>query len=293
MLYISNEEYRKKEGVSSSVLKKLLISDAHYQYVLDHGWPHTDATTLGDAIHAYFLEPERFNGMYTKEIEVYKRATGDFKAGDPKLDDEGKPLTQLTHASDSSMNIKGEQYKKFVEMVDAVHNCPEAMLILNNRENVEASFFGKYKDLPVKVRCDCMYRDVNGKLWVVDLKTVGGMKDRPSDPQNFAYDMYDRGYDLQAYMYVELIKETFPDVYGFKFICIDAKMPSGVKIYDIIPGESEWYELGGFRFADAIERYKRFKATEIHNTYKNVTGDNVELTFNAADDLVRYRNGEK
>lgn len=292
MEYITNEEYRKRDGVSSSVLKKLLISDAHYQYVLDHGWPHTDATTLGDAIHAYFLEPERFNGMYTKEVEVYKRATGDFKAGDPKLDEEGNPLTQLTHCSDSSMNIKGEQYKKFVEMVEAVNNCPEAMLIFKNKENVEASFFGQYMGMPIKVRCDCMYRDVNGKLWVVDIKTVGGTKECPSSPQNFAFDMFDKGYDLQAYMYVELIRETYPDVVGFKFICIDAKCPSGVKIYDIVRGESEWYELGGYRFSDAMYRYNRFCRMDTHRKYDKIN-DTVELSFNAADALTVYRQGEK
>ena len=137
-----------------------------------------------------------------------------------------------------------------------------------------------------------MYRDAQGRLWVVDLKTVGGTKDRPSDPQNFAFSIYDRGYDLQAYMYVELIKETYPDVYGFRFICIDAKIPSGVKSYDIVPGESEWYELGGYRFKDAMSRYDHFKLIENHPVYNKVMGDSVELTFNAADDLVKYRNGE-
>ena len=287
MLKISNEEYRKMDGVSSSVLKKLLVSEAHLDYVIKNGWPKTDATILGDAIHAYFLEPERF--VYNRETESYKRATGDFKAGDPKLDDNGNPIQILVHPDDPSMNIKGEQLKKFDEMVEAVNECPEAFHIIENKYNVEQSFFGDYHGRKIKVRCDMMYKDEQGRVWVVDLKTVGGTKDKPSEPEHFCYNMFDLGYDLQAYMYTELIRQEIPEVYGFKFICIDAKCPSGVKIYDIIPGQSKWYELGGYRFRDAMNRYEKYLNNKNHPTYDKATGDDLELSFAAADALAMYQ----
>ena len=290
MLNMTNEEYRQKEGVSSSVLKKLLVSEAHLDYVIKHGWPKTDATILGDAIHAYFLQPERF--VYNRETEVYKRATGDFKAGDAKLDEDGNPVQILVHPDDSSLNIKGEQLKKFDAMVEAVRNCPEAMWILDHRYNVEQSFFGAYKGQPIKVRDDMMYKDDEGRVWIVDLKTVGGTKEKPSSPDKFVYNMFDLGYDLQSYMYTELIKQEIPEVYGFKFLCIDAKCPSGVKIYDIVPGQSKWYELGGYRFKDAMERYEHFKESKTHQTYESPVGDDLELSFPAADALAMYQEGD-
>lgn len=287
MLNISNEEYRAIEGVSSSVLKKLLVSEAHLEYIIKNGWPKTDSLILGDAMHAKLLEPERF--AYTLETEYYKRATGDFKAGDPKLDEDGKPLQKLVHATDSSLDIKGEQLKKFNAMCEAAANCTELQELLANRYNVESSFFSEYEGQKVKVRCDCMVKDDQGRVWIVDLKTVGGQKDMPSAPEKFAYNMFDLGYDLQAYMYTEVIKQEIPEVYGFKFICLDAKCPSGVKIYDIIPGESKWYELGGYRFRDAMNRYKHFNSVKTHKTYENVCGDELELSFNAADALAMYQ----
>lgn len=287
MLKISNEEYRKMDGVSSSVLKKLLVSEAHLDYVIKNGWTKTDATILGDAIHAYFLEPERF--VYNRETELYKRATGDFKAGDPKLDENGNPIQMLVHPDDPALNIKGEQLKKFDEMVRAVRDCIEASWIIDNKYNVEQSFFGEYQGRKIKVRCDMMYKDDQGRVWVVDLKTVGGTKDKPSDPEHFCYNMFDLGYDLQAYMYTELIKQEIPEVYGFKFICIDAKCPSGVKIYDIVPGQSKWYELGGYRFRDAMNRYEKYLNNKNHPTYDKATGDDLELSFAAADALAMYQ----
>ena len=288
MEYITQEEYRVREGVSSSILKKLLISDAHLQYVKDNGWQKTEATTLGDAIHAYFLEPERFDGMYTEEKEVYKKAYNGFAAGDAKLDDYGRPIIMLKHSTDSKMDIKGEQYRKFQYMVSAIKECPEAMIMLNNRENVEASFFDTYKDTTIKVRCDFMYRDIEGRLWIVDIKTVGGTKERPSDAKHFSRTMFEFGYDLQAYMYYEVIKKYIPEVYGFKFLCVDAKCPSGVKIYDIVPSESEWHELGGYRFKLAMDRYKKFRSRDIHPVYERVT-ETLNLSFDAADKLVQLR----
>lgn len=287
MLKISNEEYRKMDGVSSSVLKKLLVSEAHLDYVMKNGWPKTDATILGDAIHAYLLEPERF--VYNRETELYKRATGDFKAGDPKLDENGNPIQMLVHPDDPALNIKGEQLKKFDEMVRSVRDCPEAMKIIDGKYNVEQSFFGAYRGQPIKVRDDMMYKDDEGHVWIVDLKTVGGTKDKPSDPEHFCYNMFDLGYDLQAYMYTELIKQEIPEVYGFKFICIDAKCPSGVKIYDIVPGQSKWYELGGYRFRDAMNRYEKYLNNKNHPTYDKATGDDLELSFAAADALAMYQ----
>ena len=288
MEYITNAEYRLREGVSSSVLKKLLISDAHLQYIVDNGWQKTEATTLGDAIHAYFLESERFEDMYTEEKEVYKKAYNGFAAGDAKLDDYGRPIIMLKHTRDSSMDVKGEQYRKFKYMVDAIKECPQAMVMLNNRFNTELSFFDSYEGIPIKVRCDFMYRDEDGRLWIVDIKTVGGTKERPSDAKNFSRTMYEYGYDLQEYMYFEVIKKYIPEVYGFKFLCVDAKCPSGVKIYDIIPGESEWHELGGYRFKLAMDRYKKFKSRDIHPVYERVT-ETINLSFDAADALVKLR----
>lgn len=288
MEYISNEEYRAREGVSSSVLKKLLISDAHLQYVVDNGWQKTEATTLGDAIHAYFLEPERFDSMYITEVDTYKKAYNGFAAGDAKLDEYGKPIVVLKHTTDSKMDIKGEQYRKFQYMVSAIKDCPEAMVMLKNKEYVEASFFDSYNNIPIKVRCDFMYRDPENRLWVVDIKSVGGTKERPSDAKNFSRVMFEFGYDLQEYMYFEVIKKYIPEVYGFKFLCVDAKCPSGVKIYDIVPSESDWHELGGYRFKLAMDRYKKFKARDIHPVYERVT-ETINLSFDAADKLVQLR----
>ena len=286
MEYISQKEYRDRQGVSSSVLKKLLVSEAHLAQVLENGWKKTDATVLGDAMHCFLLEPARFDKEYKIETETYKRATGDFKVGDPKLDEDGTPLQRIVSAEDE---IKGEQIKKFFAMVRAYCECPEAQEIIKNRENVEASFFGEYKGQPIKVRCDMMYRDKDGKLWICDIKTVGGLADKPSDPENFSRQMFDFGYDLQCYMYTELIKQQIPDVYGFKFICIDAKIPSGIKIYDIVPGESKWYELGGYRFADAMEKYKHFTSTKIHTTYEKVCESDLNMSMQAAFALSNYR----
>ena len=291
-MYITQEEYRKMDGISSSVLKKLLISDAHLDFVLKNGWPKTDSIILGSAVHSFLLEPDKF--PYQRVPEFYKRAYNGHRAGDPKLDETGREIEMLMHSSDSSLDIKGESLKKYDAMIRSVAECEEASYMIKLKQFVEESFFIDYMGLTLKVRCDFIYVDDLGRKWIVDIKTIGGSFDLPSKSDSFSRDMLKLGYDVQAYMYTEVIKNFIPDIYGFKFLCIDAKVPSGVKIYNIIPGESEWYELGGYRFHDALERYKKFVSKKTFKTYDVCEESEPPLSFEAASILSSYREkGEK
>lgn len=291
-MYITNEEYRKMDGVSSSILKKIMISDAHLDFILKNGWPKTEATALGVAIHSYLLEPDTF--PYVRTRETYKRNWNGHVIGEPKLDENGNQIETLVHIFDESLSVKNDRLKIFDSVVNAIKECEEAQYMLKRKEYVEESFFLEYNGEKLKVRCDFIYTDDNGHKWIVDLKTVGGTNELPSKSYFFANAMFRLGYDLQAYMYTEVIKNFIPDIYGFKFLCIDAKTPSGVKIYDIIPGESEWYELGGYRFHDALDKYKKFKTKKIFKTYDVCEESEPHLSFEAAAVLSSYREkGEK
>lgn len=275
-------EYHKRGEVSSSLLKALLISPAHLSLILDKGFKSTKATVLGDAVHAWILQPARFNEMYEVVTEVYQRKTGNHEVGDPKTDEDGDPMTMLKHRTDSRYDIKGEEYKKFVAMIDAYQESIEAQALVLSAEFIEASFF--YEDM--RVRPDFITKDG----WIVDIKTVGGQADKPSSPDNFGRDFFDRGYDLQMYMYYQLVKREMPNIKGFKFLCLDAKIPSGVQIYTFVDGESKWFELGGYRFHKAIEAYKEYKETIYHPVYKVTEHNDLNLSYQAESLLAEYRN---
>ena len=57
---ISNKEYRSREGISSSDLKKIMKSPAHYKYWKDNPQEDTPALLFGRAAHKYILETYDF-----------------------------------------------------------------------------------------------------------------------------------------------------------------------------------------------------------------------------------------
>ena len=75
---ISNAEYRKKEGISSSDLKKMMKSMASFKYYKEHPEDSdSEALQFGRAYHKLMLEPEDFD----KEFIVFPKIDRRSKEG--------------------------------------------------------------------------------------------------------------------------------------------------------------------------------------------------------------------
>ena len=72
---ISNKEYREREGVSSSDLKKLIKSPAHFRYWKDNPQEDTPALLFGRAAHKYVLETYDFYNEFAVAPNVDRRTT--------------------------------------------------------------------------------------------------------------------------------------------------------------------------------------------------------------------------
>ena len=270
---MTNADYHARKEVSSSVLKAALKSPAH----LARGWAgkgtKSDAMTLGTAVHTWYLERERFNAEYTEETERYQRAYGTHKAGDPKTDEDGEPLTALT-CPDGSV-IKGENWKKFQAMTEALSASKESSALLDGGQ-VEVSFIGDGE----RVRPDLITSDG----WIVDLKTVGGSSDLPLTPENFAREYWNNGYDVQMYMYDKLVRAAGLDIKGFIFLCVDAKIPSGVRLF-VFERSSDWWGYGEQRYKRAWEVLRKYRETGEAVKYPEAMVFDLPVPFAAVGEL--------
>jgi hypothetical protein len=281
ILDLDIKDYHNRSEISSTVLKAALVSQAHLHLVLSGKMKTSKSMILGDAVHAFILQPNRFDEMYETIREVYLRNTGEHKAGDAKLDTDGEPIVMLKHKTDSSLDIKGDDYKKFTAMISAYTSSYEATELVKSAKFVETSFI--FNNL--RVRPDFITEDG----WIVDLKTVGGTMDKPSAPERFGRDFFDYGYDLQMYMYYNVVRKELPNIKGFKFLCLDAKIPSGVQIYTFVDGESKWFELGGYRFHEAMCQLDRYQDNIEHRVYDIETPSDLPLSYQAEEYLVKMR----
>ena len=270
---MTNADYHARKEVSSSVLKAALKSPAHLARCLAGKGAKSDAMTLGTAVHTWYLERERFNAEYTEETERYQRAYGVHKAGDPKTDEEGEPLTALT-CPDGSV-IKGENWKKFKAMTEALGASKESSALLDGGQ-VEVSFIGDGE----RVRTDLITSDG----WIVDLKTVGGSSDLPLTPENFAREFWNNGYDVQMYMYDKLVRAAGLDIKGFIFLCVDAKIPSGVRLF-VFERSSDWWSYGEQRYKRAWGVLRKYRETGEAVKYPEAMVFDLPVPFAAVGEL--------
>ena len=268
---MSAEDYHKKPAISSSSLKAMLSSPALCRYRLDNEVKSTDAMLLGAAVHTAFLEPKKFIAEYEFSEKKSK----------------GEIVPYLCHEEGE---ISPKQFEKFEAMVVALENNKEAQALIKNKLTVEGSFFTEYMGVKLKVRADLIVKDG----WIVDLKTVGGMKEKPSSPDNFNNDFFDKGYDVQMFMYKKVIEATTGKQFkGFKFLCVDSKTPiSAVNIYTFVEGESKWFEIGGHRFHTALELYKKCTKTGVWFANDEIEHDDLELSYKAAEYYANICEGE-
>ena len=270
---MTNADYHARKEVSSSVLKAALKSPAHLAQCLAGKGAKSDAMTLGTAIHAWYLERKRFKAEYAEETERYQRAYGVHKAGEPKTDEDGEPLTKLI--CPDGAEIKGESWKKFQAMTEALSASKESSALLDGGQ-VEVSFIGDGE----RVRPDLITSDG----WIVDLKTVGGSSELPLTPENFAREFWNNGYDVQMYMYDKLVRAAGLDIKGFIFLCVDAKIPSGVRLF-VFERSSDWWGYGEQRYKRAWEVLRKYRETGDAVKYPEAMVFDLPVPFAAVGEL--------
>ena len=143
-LIISNKEYRAREGISSTDLKKIAKSPAHFRYWKDNEQEDTPALLFGRAIHKYVLEKDKFNEEFAVAPEANKR-TKEGKAQWLLFQDqnEGKDIISL------------EDFEKIKAMRETLYQTPFVSQLLKGKK--EVSYFTKDDEtgLVIKCRPDC------------------------------------------------------------------------------------------------------------------------------------------
>lgn len=212
---MTNNEYRKAEGVSRSDLWQMSRSPLHYKYALENEEQTTPALLFGSAQHKMVLEPDEFYQEYAVMPSGIDRRT---KAGKEAYEE------FLRNAGDREV-ITGDQYFQIMEMLDALKTNTPAWELLQGKH--EQSFFWKDPETGImcKVRPDVI-TTYNGKPYLVDYKTTDSCADGHFESSCKRY-----GYKFQAGMYTEgMFQNTFQE-YGFAFVAQEKTPPYASRVY--------------------------------------------------------------
>lgn len=243
ILGLSNADYHSLPSVSSSQLKTILRSPAHYKAAYLSGAPRKEPTAsmvLGSLTHTLFLEPENFGSEYIIAPDCDRRTK------------EGKAVySAFQDAAEGLAIITADQLQTAQAMAKALrgHAINEAMI----DGHAEASIFYNAVigglGLACRIRPD--YHIAPSETWpsglIIDVKTTDDAR-----AEAFARTCVNFGYDLSAAMYCD----GFQQHYGttepplFLLLVVERDAPFAVACYECSP---EMLDKGNEKYRKALD----------------------------------------
>lgn len=225
---MSFESYHAFEAASSSLLSMVRISPAHCLEYLSAKREVTDALKIGQAVHCYTLEPDKFSLRFVEGPDCDRR-TKDGKAewANFLARHEGKAI------------LKRDQFQTVLSVGRAIAESPTAAKLLEGA-HPELSIFWESEGEQCKGRLDAWNADMEA---VVDIKTT-----QDASPRAFERTIFQMGYYRQAAWYMEGMAECGLSPKTFVFIAVEKEPPYGISFHAISPtlikyGKAENNEL--------------------------------------------------
>lgn len=289
---ISNKEYREREGISSSELKKLMKSPAHYRHWKDNPQEDTPSLLFGRASHKYVLETYDFYNEFEvardfkygtkadkeetqkficqKTIEVGRGDEWDsFIITNPKKEDVVAFYRSLV--ADKEI-ITQEQFEQIDAMRNSAYATPFVSKLLSGDK--ELSFWGVDEEtgLAIKCRPDCL-TEWNGKHILIDYKTC-----QDAENTKFCRDSIKFGYDLQLAMYLDILKQNTGHDYMVVIIAQEKSAPYVTNVFQL---SENYLENGRELYKEMLKVYKECSETD---TWYGYMKDGISILGQPDDD---------
>lgn len=208
-------DYRAMSGLNASLLKACANGLYHGYRALHVATEPSDAMRFGTALHAYFLEFDRFNDLVAVRPNVDRRTKA------------GKEIAEAFEASAGAKTIISQ------DDLDLIKRMRLKTMSLNDYTAVEVDGLKEYtiqgmaQFAEIKGRLDLVAKD--GSV-IVDVKTT-----KSADPSQFARDFVNLHYDIQFLHYANLARLEWPDLRDVpRMLVLACETTSGeVALYDV------------------------------------------------------------
>lgn len=214
-LVMSNADYRKAEGISSTDLKEIVKSPAHFRYWKDNPTEDTPSLVFGRAVHKYVLEMDDFFTEFAVAPNVDRRT----KAGKEEwalfeLNNQGKDI------------ISADDFEKIKAMREVLYNTPFVSTLLQGEK--ELSFFLKDETTGLMMKCRPDVRTKIGDAYIlIDYKSTEN-----ADSDEFMKQAIKLYYDLQMAYYKDILDEITGVKHAVIFIAQEKSAPYCVNVLE-------------------------------------------------------------
>jgi hypothetical protein len=241
---IENEAYHKSDGLSSTGIKKLLRSPAHYKSFLEEQnkilcVPDAEpsrALTIGSAFHTLVLEPHLFEKQYIVAPDKLDKRTISGK------------MAHINLLMSNKIVLEKHEHEMLVNMKEAIKSNRMASFLIFGGEQIYEKA-GYWEDPIFNCLCKCKpdIRLDRPKI-IVDLKTTND-----ASKDEFNNSIYKYGYFISAAHYLNGMKAlTHEEWDKFVIVAVEKTPPYGVATYAI---SEEWLYLGRAQCRKAYEKY--------------------------------------
>lgn len=212
---ISNKEYRAREGVSSTDLKHMVKSPAHFRYWKDNPQEDTPALLFGRASHKYMLEKDDFFTEFAISPNIDRRT----KAGKEEY-------AKFLAKSKGKDIISADDFQKIQEMHKALYSTPFVAQLLGGEK--ELSFFLEDEETGLMMKCrpDALVQ-VGDAHVLVDYKSTND-----ASSEAFMRSAISLNYDLQMAYYKDIMDKVTGHEHSVIFIAQEKTPPYAVNILE-------------------------------------------------------------
>lgn len=207
---IKSDDYHLRTEISSSALKRVLISPAHYQAYLAEKIEPTPAQILGTCVHSAILEQDYSKYICAPDVRRNTKAWDSFCEENP-----GK------------LPLKQDDYNTVKEMFNAFYAHPMASKLIA-KGKPEVSIIGTHEEtgLKIKGRLDFL-ADVNDDLYIVDYKTASS-----AQPNDFKRQIFDFGYQISVAHYKSMAEKALGrNIKDVFFVVQEKSAPYAIRIF--------------------------------------------------------------
>jgi hypothetical protein len=223
-------EYLAAEQINASALKLIgSRTPAHYFASLSKPKEESQAMKIGSAIHCAVLEPGFFEERY---IILPDGVDGRTKEG-------------------KSIISKAKQSGKVILSKSDAELCSYVALSVSSNAGIKKALKSGDSELSVFTNDRKCRLDHYTQSWIFDLKTCND-----ASPKEFAKQIYNFGYHIQAAWYLDTCKMAGLDTDGFIFIAVEKEPPYAIGLYEL---GSDSLEAGRSAYQSALDKLERSK----------------------------------
>lgn len=212
---ISNKDYRNANGISSTDLKWIAKSPAHFKYKKLHPPEDTPALLFGRAAHKYMLEKEDFFNEFAVAPVVDRRTK------------DGKAKWQLfIDQNDDKDIISNDSFMQIEEMREVLYSTPFVGKLLSGDKEMSYFLEDEVTGVLMKCRPDCT-TEIGDTCILIDYKTTDS-----ADSDDFMRQAIKLMYDLQMAYYKDILDALKGKQHSVIFIAQEKTPPYCVNILE-------------------------------------------------------------